>query len=464
MLPCRKFMINHIHFKMRNFIFIILLSVVCSCSQQNNDDIVVDFNVQNMTYSKIAIVVSPEMIKETNLDKHGKASCTLQGNMIYARLFYGEEAKNVFFQKGDRVTISFDANNFKDGMKFEGKNAPVIEYLNSITYNPIIPPEYERSLEEIVSLVNEKTDEAANLLKARKLEAVNPEFAKLEEGRIKYSYLISLVMYPMGHIMFDTTYRPNEEYYSTLEKYVQEDESLIDLDIYREFIIEAALVLGSKDKEISGIYNKNVARLKYIAQHFKNDKLKQSLLNEIAVRQIKKNGINNITELENIYNTYVTDPTLRAAYKTEYDKWNIAVAGKLSPDFEAKDINGKTYSLKDFKGKYLYIDMWATWCGPCKREMPYLKELEKKMEGKNITFLGLSTDEDKAAWEETVKSGELSGVQLLLGRGSQFQRDYNIDGIPHFILIDPDGKIINPKAVRPSSADAEKILNALPDI
>ena len=55
-------MINHIHFKMRNFIFIILLSVVCSCSQQNNDDIVVDFNVQNMTYSKIAIVVSPERI------------------------------------------------------------------------------------------------------------------------------------------------------------------------------------------------------------------------------------------------------------------------------------------------------------------------------------------------------------------------------------------------------------------
>ncbi|MFR5359496.1 MAG: TlpA family protein disulfide reductase, partial [Odoribacter splanchnicus] len=73
-------------------------------------------------------------------------------------------------------------------------------------------------------------------------------------------------------------------------------------------------------------------------------------------------------------------------------------------------------------------------------------------------------DEDKAAWAETVKSGELSGVQLLLGRGSQFQRDYNIDGIPHFILIDPDGKIINPKAVRPSSPDAEKILNALPDI
>ena len=404
---------------MRSFLFIILLSIACSCSQKNNDDIVVDFKVENMTYSKVAIVVSPEMIKEMELDKHGKATCTLQGDVIYARLFYGEEAKNVFFRKGDRVTISFDANNFKDGMKFEGKNAPVIEYLNSITYAPINPPDYERSLDGIMSLANEKIDEATALLKARKLETTNPEFVKQEEGRIKYSYLVSLVMYPMGHIMFDTTYRPNEEYYSTLEQYVQEDESLIDLDIYREFIIESALILGSKDKEISGIYNKNVARMKYIAQHFKNDKLKQS---------------------------------------------NIAVAGKLSPDFEAKDINGKTYSLKDFKGKYLYIDMWATWCGPCKREMPYLKELEKKMEGKNITFLGLSTDEDKAAWEKMVKSGELSGVQLLLGRGSQFQRDYNINGIPHFILIDPDGKIINPKTVRPSSPDAEKILNALPNI
>jgi len=449
---------------MRNFLLIILLSFACSCSQKNNDNIVVNFKVENMTYSKVAIVVNPEMIQEMELDKHGKASCTLQGDVIYAQLFYGEEAKNVFFQKGDQVTISFDANNFKDGMKFEGKNAPAIDYLNSITYTPINHPDYERPLDGIIRLANEKIDEATGLLKARNLETTIPEFAKLEEARIKYSYLFSLIMYPMGHIMFDTTYRPNEEYYSALQQYVREDEELINLDTYREFIIESVLILASKDKEISGIYNKNVARMKYIAQHFKNDKLKQSLLNEIAIRQIKKNGINNITELENIYNTYVTNPTLRAAYKTEYDKWNIAVAGKISPDFQAKDINGKTYSLKDFKGKYLYIDMWATWCGPCKQELPYLKELEKKMEGKNITFLGLSTDQNKADWENMVKSGELSGTQLLLGRGSQFQQDYNINGIPHFILLDPEGKIVNASMIRPSSPDIEKVLKALPGI
>ena len=67
------------------------------------------------------------------------------------------------------------------------------------------------------------------------------------------------------------------------------------------------------------------------------------------------------------------------------------------------------------------------------------------MEGKNITFLGLSTDEDKAAWEETVKSGELSGVQLLLGRGSQFQRDYNIDGSLISFLLTRMARLSTPK-------------------
>ena len=133
-------------------------------------------------------------------------------------------------------------------------------------------------------------------------------------------------------------------------------------------------------------------------------------------------------------------------------------------DFQAVDINGKSYSLADFKGKYLYIDLWATWCGPCQRELPFLKKLESKFEGKNITFLSLSIDHDKAKWEAKVKSGDLSGVQLLIGRGSSFQRAYNIEGIPRFLLLDKEGKIINNDMLRPSSDDTERILNTLEGI
>lgn len=93
-----------------------------------------------------------------------------------------------------------------------------------------------------------------------------------------------------------------------------------------------------------------------------------------------------------------------------------------------------------------------------------MKELEKKFEGKNITFLGLSTDKDQAAWEEMVKSGKLSGTQLLIVGGTEFMRDYDVDGIPRFILLDPDGKIVNANMLRPSSSDIENTLNALPGI
>ena len=86
--------------------------------------------------------------------------------------------------------------------------------------------------------------------------------------------------------------------------------------------------------------------------------------------------------------------------------------GDQAPTFKYLDINGKEVSLSDLKGKYVYIDVWATWCGPCQYELPHLKELEKKMHGKKIVFVSISCDKDKAAWEKMVKEQGLGGVQL----------------------------------------------------
>ena len=89
--------------------------------------------------------------------------------------------------------------------------------------------------------------------------------------------------------------------------------------------------------------------------------------------------------------------------------------GDQAPTFKYLDINGKEVSLSDLKGKYVYIDIWATWCGPCTGELPHLKELEKKMHGKKIVFVSISCDKDKAAWEKMVKEKGLEGVQLHNG-------------------------------------------------
>ena len=129
--------------------------------------------------------------------------------------------------------------------------------------------------------------------------------------------------------------------------------------------------------------------------------------------------------------------------------------------FSYPDINGKTVSLADLKGKYIYIDVWATWCGPCRGELPALKELEEKYAGKDIHFVSLSCDKNKKAWENMVTKDQLKGIQLHMGTDRTFMDAYLINGIPRFILLDRDGKIISANMTRPSDPKTAEKFNEL---
>ena len=431
---------------MKSFLFIILFFIAnaCSNSQKNKDDIVVNFNVQNPTYSKVAIVQSPELIDEIELDKNGKATCILQGDLIYARLFYGEESKNVFFQKGDRLTISFDAGKFKDEIRFEGKNAPVNDYLNAITYTEITPDEYVRPLDELIALVQQKTDEATKLLQARKLENVNPDFVTWEKGRIKYMYAFNILMHPMGYAYLtqDTSYQPGQEYYDMLNQLIQGDEQLAHLPLYREFVSEAAILLASPGKRIPNLYDRCVSQMKYLAENIQDEKVKQVILNDIAMKYVKKNGIRNITDLENIYNAYVTDPDLRAAYKEIRDQWDLTSVGRPSPDFKGQDINGKTLSLKDFNGKYLYIDVWATWCGPCRMANKAIAPMKEELKEKDIIYLYITGETSpKGTWENMISDIHGEHFRVTNEQWNFLMSNLNIEGVPTYFIIDPEGNI-----------------------
>jgi thiol-disulfide isomerase/thioredoxin len=139
--------------------------------------------------------------------------------------------------------------------------------------------------------------------------------------------------------------------------------------------------------------------------------------------------------------------------------------GSLSPSFEYDNYKGGKTKLEDFRGKYVYIDVWATWCAPCRAEIPFLKKLEEKYHQKKIVFISLSIDQikDIEKWKTLIKDKELGGVQILADNdwNSQFVKDYNITGIPRFILVDPNGKIVKADAPRPSSPTIEAEFDAI---
>ena len=119
-----------------------------------------------------------------------------------------------------------------------------------------------------------------------------------------------------------------------------------------------------------------------------------------------------------------------------------------------KDINGKSVKSSDLKGKYVYIDLWATWCGPCKGEMPSLAVLEEEFAGKDITFVSISIDRNKDIdlWKKTVADMKLGGIQLHLAEDWDWLKNFMPNGmsVPRFILLDREGKIVDANMTRPS--------------
>ena len=159
-------------------------------------------------------------------------------------------------------------------------------------------------------------------------------------------------------------------------------------------------------------------------------------------------------------------------FRQNYATKKLMTKGSPSPVFKDYiDYKGGKKSLASFKGKYVYIDLWATWCGPCIMQIPFLKTLEKEYHNKNIEFVSISSDEARRSggsweaaekkWRDFVKERNLTGVQLWAGQDISFQQAYQVTGIPRFILIDKEGNIVNANAPRPSDPALKELLNSL---
>ena len=157
-----------------------------------------------------------------------------------------------------------------------------------------------------------------------------------------------------------------------------------------------------------------------------------------------------------------------------YKKFHQA-EGKLA-SFSYEDINGEMVSLEEYRGKYVLIDFWATWCVNCIKEFPYLKEIEKRFKNEKIEFIGISIDkqEAKEKWKKMVDKKGLTNVQLFAPAQGYPEKDDITDpfmnlvylnsyylGIPHYTLLDPEGKIVDAFFYRPSNKKCEKYIAEL---
>ena len=137
------------------------------------------------------------------------------------------------------------------------------------------------------------------------------------------------------------------------------------------------------------------------------------------------------------------EQTVEEDLDAQYAK-NLLPKGTAAPDFTLKTPDGKDVSLKDFQGKYVVLDFWASWCPDCRKDAPQVKALWERF-GDKVAFVGVSFDTEKEKWADYIKENELGWCHvspLAKWKETQVSQDYKVDWIPSMYLIDPEGKVV----------------------
>ena len=135
-------------------------------------------------------------------------------------------------------------------------------------------------------------------------------------------------------------------------------------------------------------------------------------------------------------------PEYNEAIEAALAKALVLQPGQLAPDFTLDDLDGQPVSLNQFKGKAIFIDFWASWCGPCIGDLPYIQKIKAEMAEQPVVFLNISLDDDEEAWREAVAKHEIKGVHLrAAGWGADVAKAYSIHSLPSYYVVDAQGRI-----------------------
>lgn len=448
---------------MKRYSFLLLI-VILSSFTTPKATITLSGKITNTEGGKIWIK-GESFEKEINLKSDGTFSVKLP--IEYQGIYSIETSKNrmpIYFSKDSKINLTADDSNFSTTLKYTGKGSIENQYIakkTSITSQMPNEELYKLKESEFLNKINEIKNSISTLCNKTKFSDTN--FKEKEAVNIHYLEQRNLLLYIKMHA-----------YYSGLNGFIVSEtfpkyDEKIDLDSESDFLFSTEyqdIVMTKFFDNIKGDEGSFFVSARNAIPEIKALK-SQSIKNRLI-----QNGVNDINienlDYKNTYNEFISitnDPKMKENLTTNYNKTIAVEPGKPSPTFNYENQKGGETSLESLKGKYVYIDVWATWCGPCIKEIPSLQKVEEQFQGKNIVFISISIDNnnDREKWSNLVNKKELSGIQLLADKewDSKFIKEYNIQGIPRFILIDANGNILNAQAPRPSDPNLIELLNSL---
>jgi thiol-disulfide isomerase/thioredoxin len=432
---------------MKKLIFILLICLTISCQNNPSENVIISGEITNAVSETVSILFR---------DGTNNTTDSLSENTNFKMEFYLEKAQYVSFKHGpettamyikpgDNIQLTIDPNKFDETIFYTGSNAS-----NFLAKKYLLDEKLDRRAlyslpeKEFLRAVNKIENDFYALLNL----GLDESFKKNEEKSIWREWSTAKLNYQRYHeSISDSSIILSEDYFDFIAEIDVNDP--IHLENYDSFNFLKTYVMSQKKSQgKSHILNS----FEFLSTHFESQKTTDTIAMVMMKNYLDGDDISEIEEVLIAFKKIHSDPTMVSEMTKLVGAITLLNTGNPAIDFTYPDKNGEERSLSDFRGSYVYVDVWATWCGPCKKEIPDLIKLEKDYHDKNIVFMSVSVDEenDHQTWLDMIEEKQLGGVQLFAAGWSKIVNDYHIKGIPRFMLFDPQGNILDTKAPRPS--------------
>ncbi|MDO5969874.1 TlpA disulfide reductase family protein [Flavivirga aquimarina] len=448
----------------------LVLSLMACKKETPVDYALFSAKIENLDAKEVTLVKSDQSFsKKIVIESNGTFTDTIKTPPGLYLFTVGKNRTNVYLDTGSAINITVNAKNFNKSFDVSGKGAETTNYIlyknkmiserkgKGMDVYTLEEGNFKSKFKEINQTLNAKLDTA---------KGIPPAFKALEKRNLNYEYLNELERYAGGyHRQWAKKrgYKPSEGFLAELKG--------VDLDNGVDFQFSSAykeMVNRYYNKQIYALSRADTIEYGLQAITVYATIPNQTIKNELIFKKAEYDLYQTI-DFEKFYELFInasTNEENNAKITKIYNELKKVNKGQPSPKFiDYKKHSGGTLSLDDLKGTYIYIDVWATWCVPCIKEIPDLKRIEKAYHGKNISFLSISVDNSKDydKWKKMVVDKNLGGIQVIADNAfdSQFILDYIIKSIPRFILIDPNGVIVTQNAPKPSDPKLIDLFNEL---
>jgi thiol-disulfide isomerase/thioredoxin len=399
----------------------------------------------------------------------------IPGQFTEVRLEHGQQATELFVDTTADLTLKLDAADFDSSLTYSGSGSELANFMaQRVIAKGMLSDRYAAVRAEVVK-PKDSFLAYFDRLWPSEMQAVKRYADFPNNAVIPYQYYFvfnrynALLDYPRMHeVMTKHSYDVPPEGYDIVD-YVGQDfnDDYMALSTYRQYIgsfyiqkitAERARKPENKGKEIAA----DTVMLDAIIMDYAMMPPKSA---EYAAAykinmMIPDQPIATSEALLKEYKKHFPKSTNNALMSKTLAEVKKKSKGQPELDFAFTTIDGKPMKLSALKGKVVMIDFWASWCGPCRMEMPHSKVLEEKLRDKPVVFLYVSIDEDEAAWKKGIEQMSIKGMHTRAnGWSSKIPKLYNIRGVPSYYLIDKNGKFAVDNVPRPS--DGTKLEEAI---